>query len=289
MNILITGSGGYIGSNLIGRLKDNCNISKIFGVDILPQSFAAENVVHIGVDLSADGWTRGIEEQVDTVVHLAQSKKYRDFPDGAEDMFRINIKSTFDLLEWGRSKKIKKFIFASSGSVYRPKNNRLRETDKCIPTSMYAATKLTAEHLIRQYRGHFSTAVMRIFTVYGPGQKSMLIPNVIEKVKNGEEITLARGKGIFLTPIYIDDCVSAIEKLILTGLGEDEGIVNIAGNEILSLGDIVKILGRMLRIKPLIKLNKNQPLFLTADNRKMLSIMGFPDFIPFKIGIKKFL
>ena len=80
MKILITGSTGFIGTNLVSFLKNNNSI------EILEAS--REN----GFDLSHDGWTKNLpKNEIDIVIHLAQSSLYRNFPEGTSI---INIPSS---------------------------------------------------------------------------------------------------------------------------------------------------------------------------------------------------
>ncbi len=90
----------------------------------------------------------------------------------------------------------------------------LREDDPPCPASLYGASKLSAELLLQHYGTLFETVLMRIFGVYGPGQKDMLIPSTIRRVLNDEEITLAGGAGVYLSPLFVTDCVEMIDALI---------------------------------------------------------------------------
>ena len=98
-NILITGSQGFIGKNLIRELN------KQDAVNIFEAS--RKN----GLNLSEKNWTKNLpEHEIDVVIHLAQSSNYRNFPSKADDIFKINVASTFELLEWCRKRKIKKIL-----------------------------------------------------------------------------------------------------------------------------------------------------------------------------------
>ena len=70
--------------------------------------------------------------------------------------------------------------------------------------------------MVRRYHEYFQIDILRLFTVYGPGQKGMLISNMIERIRSGKEITLAEGAGIYLTPVFVNDVVSLIKQMIDT-------------------------------------------------------------------------
>jgi UDP-glucose 4-epimerase len=237
--VLITGANGFIGANLVKYLlkKDEFEIVSITRDQ--------------GFDLSTPNWTERIGNQkIDIVIHLAQSMHYRDFPGGAKDMFAVNVASTLDLLDWSYRNSIKRFIFSSTGNVYKPAQNVVDEDSICQPSSMYAATKMNAENLILQYQKYFDVVITRLFGVYGPSQKGMIIPTMIDRVMKNEKITLAKNKGIYLTPLYISDCIEYFYKFITGDYEKNDKIFNLAGNEILNLREIVDIISKALEKTP---------------------------------------
>ena len=257
MRIIITGSNGFIGSNLIKSLLDNEN--EVY-----------ELKRNEGFDLSTNGFTDKITaKNVDVIIHFAQSNNYRNFPDKVDDIYNVNCNSTLELLEWGRKNGIKKFILASTGNVYKQSKQPLREFDKLEPNGFYGSSKLIAEELARNYSNFFDVTILRIFGCYGPGQKNMLISNMIENVKQKKEISLAQGAGLFINPIYIDDFVNIFNILSNFEQKNKVEIFNIGGDKIYSLYDIVNIIGNELKIKPNIRLNDNEPNYLVGDISKV--------------------
>ena len=88
MNILITGSTGFIGKNLLRQLSDEGD-AKVYAIcrkELI--GFKADNVKFIETDLSQKNWLQNVPGEIDVVVYLAQSYRYREFPDGAEDKFK---------------------------------------------------------------------------------------------------------------------------------------------------------------------------------------------------------
>ena len=160
--VILTGSDGFIGNKLKIYLTNK-------GFDVY--EISRKN----GYDLSLRNWTDKIpKESYYCVIHLAQSQFYKSFPDGANDMMFVNVDATYELLEWGRKHQIKNFVFASTGNVYKLKNTDYREEDKLEPNSFYGATKLCAESIVTQYKIFYPVQILRLFGVYGPGQKSIL-------------------------------------------------------------------------------------------------------------------
>lgn len=255
--VLITGASGYVGNYLVNTLSTRENINCI-----------CVDRVH-GYDLSKPGWSKNLPERdVDIIYHLAQSQHYRCFPEGSKDMFDINVASTLELLEWARIHGVKRFFFASSGSVYencKTGHIPLTENLSCEPSSMYSITKYNAEMLTTPYQEFFEIVIGRIFSIYGADQKSMLITNMINKIQSGKTISLANNLGIIITPLFISDCIKMLCELATVELEQPKLTVNLASNEQLSLTEITREIASQLNIKPIIEITDREPTYLCAD------------------------
>ena len=261
---LITGASGFIGSAFVKFLETQENIECIL-VDR----------VH-GYDFSREGWTKKLPDvSVDMIYHLAQSREYRNFPGGAQDMARINMMSTLELLEWARKHEAKRFFLASTGSIYSTENTQstyIAETDPLLLSSMYASSKYSAELMAGHYRAFFDVIVGRLFTPYGPGQKNMLISNMVERVRKNEPITLAQNEGLYLTPMFIGDCVQVLFSLAQVKMDQQLLTLNLAGDEKLSLFDIVTQIGAALDISPNIQITEGNVISVCADTTVLKSL-----------------
>ena len=283
--ILITGINGFIGRRL-GR----CLASKhdVFGVtrSALPQTLSfITGVKLISADLSDPRFIDQLPSDIDCVIHLAQSQQYRNFPEGADDMRRINIDATCHLLDWARKTVVKQFIFSSTANVYGRSTAQLTESDATIPESFYGATKLAAEHLVRQYQEFYQVDILRLFTVYGPGQKGMLIPNIADRIEQGLPVTLAQGVGLYLTPIYVDDVVSIIEKLIEKSEKGSCRLFNVCGDEVTDLGAIVRILEKKLNNKACLHLPDEIGKHFSGNNEALRVCLSVPKMTDVETGI----
>ncbi len=273
MTAILTGATGYIGRHLLHLWQRQGDMEVI----------CLDRSTHF--DFAGQGWAAQLpERRVDLVVHLAQSRRYREFPDGAQDMFQVNVASTATLLEWARRHEVQRFVFASSGTVYVPRPGKLAENAERAPASMYAATKLAAELLLEPYREFFETVVARLFGVYGPGLRRMLIADTVEKVRTGAEIRLTGGAGIYITPLFIQDCAKVLNALARARLGPEQRVVNVAGDEILSLSDIVREVGAELDRKPVVTVTDGVPVHLCGDNARLRTLYEEP-FLPFRQGL----
>jgi len=186
LRLLVTGAGGFVGSRLVAELAPR---HEVFAVARRPGP-AIDGVVWIALDLARPLDPARLPAGVDSVVHLAQSRRYRDFPDGAADVFAVNVASTVALLEYARHAGVRSFVFTSSGGVYGFSYERFVEEDPVNPLNFYFGSKYSAELLIGNYGTLFHTVVLRPFFVYGAGQQGMLVPNLVERVLTDTEITI---------------------------------------------------------------------------------------------------
>ncbi len=283
VRILVTGASGYIAKKLIETLLNEKGRYKIYGISRSVLTLDFPDYFHIQGDILQVTLPN---EAVDIVIHLAQSLHYRDFLNQAEDIFQVNIQATLRLLEWARRNKTTKFIFSSTGNVYGITDKIVKEEDQCEPDSFYSTSKFTAELLIKQYANYFETIILRFFTIYGPGQKSMLIPNIIESILDGKKIVLSKGIGIQITPLYIDDLVK-----VLTCFIKEESVKgstrlwNVCGDEKVSLSEIVKIMEKGLNKQANIEINNNNYRSLCGDNSKLKERVKINKFIGIEEGI----
>src|SRR5687767_3119548 len=97
MHVVITGAGGLVGSRLLDLLAGQHEVCAI----TRSADRADRHGVHwLRADLAADSLPPGLPTRADAVIHLAQSPHYRDFPEGALDVFNVNVASTARLLDW---------------------------------------------------------------------------------------------------------------------------------------------------------------------------------------------
>jgi UDP-glucose 4-epimerase len=266
--ILITGAKGFMGSHLISRLQDRY---KLFALGRHLTQKREPPVQWIEQDLAQTLDRSRLPDRLDAVIHLAQSRHYREFPEQAKDIFDVNIHATFQLLEYARQTGVKCFIFASSGGVYGYSYETFFETDPVNPLNFYLSSKYTAELLLANYQSYFKTIVFRFFFVYGPGQKGMLISNLFHKVMHGERITIEGNPGLRINPIYVKDAVRVFEPALDL---KTSALLNVAGDEGVTLTDLVNLIGEAAERKPQIQYRAHHVSGdLIGDNERMKEVL----------------
>jgi nucleoside-diphosphate-sugar epimerase len=249
MKVLVTGATGFVGRRLCPALvADGHNVLAVHRPSgVSPGQVAG--VRWIAVDLAEPNFRLPLQdsEALDAVVSLAQSRHFRDFPVHAEDVFQINTAATLKLLEYGRTHGLRRFVHASTANVYAPGRRALTEDAPLGPNSFYAVSKRSAEMLVEPYGAYFGAVVLRLFTVYGPGQVGMLIPGLIERVRSGQAIRVQGQRGLPLSPIFVDDVTAAIRGVLVSpSRAQGFDVFNCGGREALTIRDIGDAIGRAL-------------------------------------------
>lgn len=275
MKILVTGASGFIGSHLVPRLSSRHEVHAL--VRRPAPNLERKNVTPIIMDLAEFFDSELLPARVDVVIHLAQANV--PFPEKANELFAVNTVATQRLLDYSRRVGAARFVLASSGEVYGSKRmDPCKETDSVQPESFYALTKYISEQLALAYASYLQVNILRLFSPYGPGQTNRLIPKMIQRIREGQPIELHQDDHPCLTPTYIDDVLMIFEKLLETPYS---GILNVGGEESVSLRELTEILGRALDASPRFNQSGREKGNLVADNSLAKKILG----MEFKVGL----
>ena len=256
MRALVTGCAGFIGSHLTESLLDDGD--EVVGIDCFNNNYdrpaKLRNLKHareweafefVPVDL-ARGELEDLVEDADIVFHLAAEPGVRtSWTPRFETYLRNNLLATHHLLDACKRWPEKRFVYASSSSVYgQAETLPTPETTVPRPFSPYGMTKLAAEHLCLSFRENHGipAVILRYFSVYGPRQRpDMAFARFCGAIVSQEPITVY-GDGTQTRDFtYVSDVVSATRAAARTDAAVGR-TYNIGGGSRTSLREAIEIL-----------------------------------------------
>ena len=218
---LVTGAAGFIGAAIAKKLLEQGH--KVVTIDNLSTG-AKENIPDGCVFIYGNDYEETVIEKLDAyrfdaIFHIAgQSSGEVSFENPVYDL-QTNVQSTLMLLDYAKRTGCKKFIFASSMSVYGDAESELvSETVEPYPKSFYAVGKMASEHYMRIYSGFgINCTALRFFNVYGVGQnlsnlKQGMASIYLAMAIKDRHILVKGSKDRFRDFIYVDDVVDAVLK-----------------------------------------------------------------------------
>ncbi|GJL67434.1 MAG: dTDP-glucose 4,6-dehydratase [Nitrospirales bacterium] len=248
--ILVTGGAGFIGSNFIRFWLARHPDDRLVNLDALTYAGKLHNlsdIAHIPNyrfvhgDICDAQRVKGLfeEEGIDTVVHFAAESHVDRSILGPEQFIRTNVHGTFTLLEtareiWKERDEGQRFLHVSTDEVYGslgPDDPPFSESSPYQPNSPYAASKASADHLVRAYHHTYGLPVLttNCSNNYGPYQfPEKLIPLVLLNALQGKPLPVYGNGSNVRDWLYVEDHCAALEKILQDGrVGE---VYNIGGN-----------------------------------------------------------
>ncbi len=287
MRILLTGATGFIGSHLRRELTAAGHDSVCVTRSARPADRPDARCEWIQIDLAQPPATPPVTG-IDAVIYLAQSRAYREFPAKAREMFAVNATSLLAVLDWARTEPVRAFVYASSANVYPPSATLLRESTPLGPESFYGRSKQIGEMLVASYADYFQCTTFRFFTVYGPGQTGMLIPSLVERVRNRLPIEVQGSAGLPLSPVYVDDATRLLIAALETRRPAPGGdVFNLGGPEALNIRRIGEQIGEALGRDPIFETRDGpDPLGWLPDATRLVATFGSSPATTFRAGIR---
>ncbi len=283
LRILITGAAGLLGLQATRFFSQENHVHAIVHSPVVEP---VKGVNYHTLDLSADFDVSTLPAQVDVVLHLAQSSKFRDFPAQALDVFNVNVSALAKLLDYARLANCQKFVYASSGGVYQSGLPIVHENSPIGShgeLGYYLASKLCGEVLAQNYSSIMDVAVLRFFFIYGKQQRrSMLLPRLVDNVAAGRAIQLQGEDGLVINPVHVSDAVRALDKVLQA---EGSATFNVAGNQEVSIGALCRAIGGMLGKAPVFERLDAKAGRLVA-NIDALQALGWSPEIGIEKGLK---
>lgn len=249
--VVVAGATGLVGSALIDRLSETHAVHAL--ARSAPRS--RDRVAWHQADLAGPPAAWSLPPAWDTTIYLAQSRRYRQFPDGAADVTAVNVQAVVSMLNLSIRGGASRFLLASTANVYAASAAALDESARVEPDSFYARTRRAAELLAEPFAEHLDVMVLRMFTVYGPGQGGdTLIASLVDRIAAGRAIQVQGSRGLLLSPVYLDDAVDAFVRLAdRPGSSRGFRIVNVAGGEAVGIEELASMIGAAVGRPPVIE------------------------------------
>ena len=271
MKYLITGGAGFIGREIVKQILQNKKNKVLiydnfsFGNKINIQEFISNpNLQIIKGDILN---FKKIEKTVfsydpEIIIHLAAIHFIplcEKFPQKTMD---INVQASFHLLNiCTKLLNLKKFLFASSGAIYRSELNELQEDiNTPEPLDNYGISKSLGEQICQYFSKKMKSKIMilRFFNTYGPFETNEhLVPEIIKQLKKSSKLQLGNihSKRDY---IFTEDIANAVVKLSICKQENNLEIINIGSNKEYSAEELVQVISKLLGKKIEININQNR-------------------------------
>jgi UDP-glucuronate 4-epimerase len=306
--ILATGAAGFIGSTLVDHLL-TAEDTSVIGLDNLDPSYSEiqkrenlrQSLAHPGFKFYKDDIQdspRLLEifqkEKPEVVVHLAAAVGGRDSFRRPSFYQQTNVVGTENVLEACRLTGVTQLILASTGSVYSGSGKLCAEREAINCTiNPYVVSKRAAEMLAETHQRNYGikTTVLRIFTVFGPRQRSQMgISQFVTGIDIGKEIQLFGDGSDSRDYLFVDDCARGIIAAINNPC--DFEIINLGTGQLTSLNGVVALIAAAMGKQPrfgYVPHPAGDPQGARADMRKARSLLGFEPQTSMSQGIASFI
>ena len=272
MKVLIIGSEGFVGYNLVDGLSEK--------FQILTSDITEKNRLDNYTQCDITNYDEVINtvKDVDVVINLATHSLISSLGEETKNA-QVNIIGLLNILCACRENNIKKIIFTSASSLIgEPESLKVSENHPTKPKTAYGITKLASEHYLRLFQELYKInfVIFRFFNIYGPYQKNGLIPSLYKKISSNESVTIF-GDGKQLRDfVYIRDILPFFEKAISNDFANNS-IYNIGTGTGTTISDVIVQMSEILHTKPKIQresVRKGEIGNFIADTRKLEKIFG---------------
>jgi 2-alkyl-3-oxoalkanoate reductase len=241
MNLLVTGSSGYLGRNIVGHALDKSYA--VEGFDIKPSGLFQKGFREIISDIADDAAVDNAIKGCDAIIH--SSAALAQFVRDEDRMHRTNVWGTLNILSAALKNKVKKIVFISSVEVYGvdvpcpcPEDAPLR------PLCQYGRDKLDCEILCNKYiEMGLDITIFRPPTINGPGQNEPFLLDQMRSISKGGLALLPGGGKTRLQMVNVDD-VSRACLLAIEDSGFSSKILNLGSENVPTLKEMTTSLFR---------------------------------------------
>lgn len=288
--IVITGSESFIGKTLISQLQTMDY--DVIGFDSLRPNNPTYEFHQ--TDIRNNEIHKLIPSDTNVLIHLAAMSRDSDCKNKAVECFDVNVMGTLNLIKAANLNNVKQFIFASSEWVYdkfidSEEENEDSEINIANHSSEYALSKLVTESNLRQQysNGFCNVTILRFGIIYGPRKSNWsAVESILSQIKNQDKVTVGSLKTGRRFVHVVDIARGIIDSFGLNGFN----IINLTGNDIITLKDIIETSQMVLNKKvEVLESNPNQISIRNPSNLKAKKIINWEPKIDLKTGLESLL
>ena len=248
--VLVTGYGGFVGSNLLERLLKYKQT--VVGIDKAPRyqhKYPSKNFKHIVGNLNEIHLYKHAIKGAKKVYHLAASADIRRSGRDPWWDFEDNVKATVNLLEFMRKEDIPEIKFMSSSAVYGTySDSAFTEESPFNPINLYGSSKVACEAYIKAFSDLYGIkyTIFRPAQIVGPYEHRGVIVDFFKKlIRDPSHLEILGDGNQIKSYFHVSDCVKAL--LIL-----QNGIYNLANSDSISVKELAKVVIQELDLNPMI-------------------------------------
>jgi nucleoside-diphosphate-sugar epimerase len=288
--VLVVGGHGFIGLHAVRHLvARGHSVVATHRPGVRP--LLLPGVTWLPCDLAELGAAARLPADCDSLIYLAQARSWRSFPGGVSEVMRINVDAVVEAITHAASAGVRRFVYASTGSVYSRTDRVACEDDPVnlnASRNFYAASKLAGETLLRPFGQQLPVILLRLFVPFGPGQSpDYLLPKLAYSVRDGKPITLNGPDGLFTNPVAVGDVAHVLEECLRL---EQSVTLNVAGPEILSLRAIAQTIGDLVGRPPIFETRTEQATQIIAgDTTRLRQTLGWAPVTCLRAGLESYL
>jgi UDP-glucuronate 4-epimerase len=303
-NYLVSGAAGFIGARTCEMLADAGHT--VVGIDNLNDAYDVRMKEHrlerlrsvngfrfLKMDISKNKEVESLtSEKFAAIIHLAARAGVRASVENPARFYETNVMGTLHLLELSRRLTVRKFVLASTSSIYgaNPPYPTPEGASSSEPLQPYAASKKAAEVLAHAY--HYlhglDVSVLRYFTVYGPaGRPDLAMFRFCQWIHEGQPVRVngdgEQSRGF----TYLDD-IARGTILALKPVGYE--IINLGGHEVITINQLIKMLEAIINKKAQIEYGPPYTADMLAnwaDVGKAGRVLGWEPRVGLHDGVKK--
>jgi len=300
MKVLVTGCAGFLGYHICDELLKINNSTSIIGIDSINDYYSQgikkkrlkdlkenKNFLFYKIDISNKKKLKKIfnDHKFEIIIHLAaQAGVFHALKD-PESYLDSNIKGFLNLVDNLKTNTVKKFIFASSSSVYgEGKKFPQSEEMKPKPINIYSSTKLLNEEIIRDYSNisKIKFIGLRFFTIYGShGRPDMFLFKLLKSIFKKNSFYLNNYGNHLRDFTHVDDVKMIIKKLIDKKIKTKFQIFNVCSNNPISVLKLISDVSKITSTNPkIVKIKRHKADVLKTHGsnikiKKYLNIKSF--------------